>query len=43
LKTLTFSSRSESASSDTGGSMAMSATIWSRWFWTTSRSAPTLS
>ena len=32
--------RGERSRGDDGGSIASSATIWNRWFWTTSRSAP---
>ena len=39
-KSFTFSSRIASASSDTGGSIAVSASSWNRWFCTMSRSAP---
>ena len=38
--TLTFSSRTLSASKDDGGSMHTSVSSWSMWFWTRSRSAP---
>ena len=41
LSTFTFSSRSESGSASTGGSIASSATTCRRWFWITSRTAPT--
>ena len=36
-------SRSSSTPGPTGGSIASSATVWKRWFWMTSRSAPTSS
>ena len=39
----TFSSRSASALGAAGGSIDTSVTSSSRWFWTTSRSAPTSS
>ena len=39
-RTFTFSLRTESAVKSTGGSIAVSATSWSRWFWKTSRIAP---
>ena len=39
----TFSSLNASAEELAGGSMARNAIVWSRWFWTTSRIAPTLS
>ena len=38
--TLTFSSRTLSASNEDGGSMHSSVSSWSMWFWTRSRSAP---
>ncbi len=38
--TLTFSLRTASASKSTGGSIAVIAISWSRWFWTMSRIAP---
>ena len=38
--TFSFSWRSESASNDTGSSIAVSARSCSRWFWMTSRAAP---
>ena len=38
--TLTFSFRTDSEVKSIGGSMAVSATSWSRWFWNTSRIAP---
>ena len=41
LMTLTISSRNASGSLETGGSMASRPTIWRRWFWMTSRMAPT--
>ena len=37
LRTLTFSSRTDSLSVPAGGSIARLARTWSRWFWTTSR------
>ncbi len=40
LRTFTFSLRTASASSDTGGSIAVSATSCMVWFWIMSRSAP---
>ena len=40
VNTLTFSSRTLSASNDAGGSMQVSATSWSMWFCTRSRRAP---
>ena len=40
LSSFTFSSRTASASSDTGGSIAMSESTCSRWFCTMSRIAP---
>ena len=39
----TFSSRTASASKLAGGSIAVSASTWSRWFCTMSRSAPACS
>src|SRR6266508_1426131 len=41
--TLTFSFRTASASKSIGGSIAVSATSWSRWFWKMSREAPACS
>jgi hypothetical protein len=41
--TFSFTSRSSSTPGPTGGSIASSATVWKRWFCTTSRSAPTSS
>ena len=41
--TFTFSFRTASASKSVGGSMAMIAISWSRWFWTMSRMAPACS
>ena len=38
--TFTFSLRTASASKSIGGSIAVSATSWSMWFWTMSRIAP---
>ena len=38
--TLIFSSRTESASKDTGGSSAERQTSWSTWFWSMSRRIP---
>ena len=38
--TFTFSLRTDSASKAAGGSIAMIARSWSRWFWTMSRIAP---
>ena len=38
--TLTFSSRSASASNVAGGSIATRLISWSRWFWRKSRLAP---
>ena len=38
--TFSFSARSESAENETGSSIAVSASSWSRWFWITSRAAP---
>ena len=40
FSTLTFSFRTDSAVKSIGGSIAVSATSWSRWFWTMSRTAP---
>ncbi len=40
--TFTFSSRTAVASKLVGGSIATSASSWSMWFWTMSRSAPEL-
>ena len=40
LRTLTFSSRTESAPASAGGSMATRQRSWSIWFWTMSRRAP---
>ena len=42
-RTLTFSSRTLSASNDAGGSMHTSVSSWSMWFCTRSRNAPELS
>ena len=41
--TFTFSFRTESAVKSIGGSIAVSATSWSRWFWKTSRITPACS
>ena len=41
--TFTFSFRTESAVKSIGGSIAVSATSWSMWFWKTSRIAPACS
>ena len=40
FRTLTFSSRIDSLSVRTGGSIAILASTWNRWFWMTSRIAP---
>ena len=40
LSTLTFSSRIDSLSVLTGGSIARFVRTWNRWFWTTSRMVP---
>ena len=38
--TFSFSARRSCASNETGSSIAVSASSWSRWFWMTSRAAP---
>ncbi len=43
FSTFSFSLRTESAVKSIGGSIAVSATSWSRWFWKTSRIAPACS
>ena len=41
--TFTFSFRTDSAVKSIGGSIAVSASSWSRWFWKMSRIAPACS
>ena len=43
FSTLTFSFRTDSAVKSIGGSIAVSATSWSMWFWKMSRIAPACS
>ena len=39
-RTFSFSCRRSAASKETGSSIAVRASSWSRWFWMTSRAAP---
>ncbi len=39
-RTFTFSARRSDGAKETGSSIAVSASSWSRWFWITSRVAP---